>query len=65
LIDDLFLTVSPLLTGGSATTRLSLLEAVEPVFDGILQAELRSLRRFEDHLCIRYGLGGRTATSRA
>jgi riboflavin biosynthesis pyrimidine reductase len=65
LIDELFLTLSPLLTGGSATTRLSLLEAVEPVLDGILQAELRSLRRFEDHLFIRYGLGGRTPTSRA
>lgn len=56
LIDELFLTVSPLLTGGSATTRLSLVEALEPSRDGLLRGELRSLRRFEDHLFIRYGL---------
>lgn len=56
LIDELFLTISPLLTGGSTTTRLSLVEAVEPARDGIVRGELRSLRRFEDHLFLRYGL---------
>jgi riboflavin biosynthesis pyrimidine reductase len=56
LIDELFLTVSPLLTGGSAATRLSLVEAFEPARDGIVPAELRSLRRFEDHLFLRYAL---------
>lgn len=56
LIDELFLTLSPLLTGGSATTRLSLIEAVEPTRDGLGRGELRSLRRFEDHLFLRYAL---------
>lgn len=56
LIDELFLTVSPLLTGGSAATRLSLVEAVEPGRDGLVRGELRSLRRFQDHLFLRYGL---------
>lgn len=66
LIDELFITVSPLLTGGSATTRLSLVEAVEPTRDGIVRGQLRSLRRFEDHLFIRYGLRlGRAPTSGA
>jgi riboflavin biosynthesis pyrimidine reductase len=56
LIDELFLTISPLLTGGSEATRLSLVEAVEPVRDGIVRGELRSLRRFENHLFLRYAL---------
>jgi riboflavin biosynthesis pyrimidine reductase len=56
LIDELFLTVSPLLTGGSVTTRLSLVEAVEPARDGVVRGELRSIRRFGGHLFIRYGL---------
>lgn len=56
LIDELFLTVSPLLTGGSAATRLSLVENLEPARDGLLRGELRSLRRFEDYLFLRYGL---------
>jgi len=56
LIDELFLTVSPLLTGGSAGTRLSLLEGVEPSRDGLIRSELISLRRSQDHLFLRYGL---------
>ena len=56
LIDELFLTVSPLLTGGSAATRLSLVEGVEPGRDGLVRGELLSLRRHEDHLFLRYGL---------
>jgi riboflavin biosynthesis pyrimidine reductase len=55
-IDELFLTVSPLLTGGSPATRLSLVEAVEPGRDGIVRAELRSLRRCDDQLFVRYAL---------
>jgi riboflavin biosynthesis pyrimidine reductase len=55
-IDELFLTVSPLLTGGSAATRLSLVEGAEPGRDGLVHAELRSLRRAGDHLFLRYGL---------
>jgi riboflavin biosynthesis pyrimidine reductase len=56
LVDELFLTVSPLLTGGSAATRLSLVENLEPGRNGLVRGELRSLRRFEDHLFLRYGL---------
>ena len=56
LIDELFLTVSPLLTGGSAATRLSLLEGVEPSRDGLVRSGLISLRRSHDHLFLRYGL---------
>lgn len=56
LIDELFLTVSPLLTGGSAATRLSLVEGVEPGRDGPVRGELLSLRRHQDHLFLRYGL---------
>jgi riboflavin biosynthesis pyrimidine reductase len=56
VVDELFLTVSPLLTGGSAQTRLSLVEGVDPLRDGIVHAELLSLRRHERHLFLRYGL---------
>jgi riboflavin biosynthesis pyrimidine reductase len=56
LIDELFLTVSPLLTGGSAATRLSLVEGAEPGRDGLVAGELLSLRRHEDHLFLRYAL---------
>ena len=64
LIDELFLTLSPLLTGGSAATRLSLVEGVEPARDGLVRAELRSLRRFRDHLFLRYGLQSERARTR-
>ena len=56
LIDELFLTVSPLITGGSAQSRLSLVEGVEPDRDGLVRGELLSLRRHRGHLFLRYGL---------
>lgn len=56
LIDEIFLTVSPLLTGGSAQTRLSLVEGVEPGSDGLVHSDLLSLRRHHDHLFLRYRL---------
>jgi len=62
LIDDLFLTVSPLLTGGSAQTRLSLVEGIEPSSDGLVGGELVSLRRHQNHLFLRYGLQGSRPT---
>jgi riboflavin biosynthesis pyrimidine reductase len=62
-IDELFLTVSPLLTGGSAATRLSLVEAMEPAPDGLVGAELRSLRRAGDHLFLRYALSRERASA--
>ena len=56
VVDELFLTLSPLLTGGSAETRLSLVEGVEPLRDGIVRGELLSLRRHDEHLFLRYRL---------
>jgi riboflavin biosynthesis pyrimidine reductase len=56
LIEELFLTFSPLLTGGSAQTRLSLVEGIEPSIDGLVHGELLSLRRHQDHLFLRYRL---------
>jgi riboflavin biosynthesis pyrimidine reductase len=56
VVDELFLTIAPLLTGGSPQTRLSLVEGVEPLLDGLVHAELLSLRRHERHLFLRYGL---------
>jgi riboflavin biosynthesis pyrimidine reductase len=60
LVDELFLTVSPLLTGGSAQTRLSLVEGVEPLRDGLVGGELLSLRRHDEHLFLRYRLAAET-----
>jgi riboflavin biosynthesis pyrimidine reductase len=56
LVDELFLTVSPLLAGGSAATRLSLLEGIEPGREGVAAGDLLSLRRHRDHLFLRYAL---------
>jgi riboflavin biosynthesis pyrimidine reductase len=56
VVDELFLTVSPLLTGGSAQTRLSLVEGVDPLRDGLVRGELLSLRRHDGHLFLRYRL---------
>ena len=56
LIEELFLTFSPLLTGGSAQTRFSLVEGIEPSIDGLVHGELLSLRRHQDHLFLRYRL---------
>jgi riboflavin biosynthesis pyrimidine reductase len=65
VVDELFLTVSPLLTGGSAATRLSLVEGVEPGRDGLVRAELLSLRRQGGHLFHRYRLAAEAATAPA
>lgn len=65
VVDELFLTVSPLLTGGSAATRLSLVEGVEPLRDGLVRAELLSLRRQGGHLFHRYRLAAEAATAPA
>lgn len=51
-VDELFLTLSPLLTGGSAGTRLSLVEGSE----ALVAADLLSARRHDAHLFLRYRL---------
>jgi riboflavin biosynthesis pyrimidine reductase len=65
LVDELFLTVSPLLTGRIATDlRLSLVEETDLLDGGPLEAELLGIRRGGDHLFLRYGLDtGRTPRS--
>jgi riboflavin biosynthesis pyrimidine reductase len=55
LVDELFLTVSPLLTGRvTGEERLSLVEGADLVPGGPLGARLLSLRRGGDHLFLRY-----------
>jgi riboflavin biosynthesis pyrimidine reductase len=55
LVDELFLTVSPLLTGRVAgDLRLSLVEGADLLPGGPLAAQLLSLRRSGDHLFLRY-----------
>jgi riboflavin biosynthesis pyrimidine reductase len=65
LVDELFLTVSPLLTGRiRSDPRLSLVEETDLVAGGPLAARLLGLRRGGDHLFLRYRLDtGRTPPS--
>ena len=56
-LDELFLTVSPVLAGRApGDVRLSLLEGLPLLPDVRAAAELRSIRRHDDHLFLRYGL---------
>jgi riboflavin biosynthesis pyrimidine reductase len=55
LVDELFLTVSPLLTGRVAgDLRLSLVESTDLLEGGPLAAHLLGIRRGGDHLFLRY-----------
>ena len=57
LVDELFLTLSPVLAGrGHAGTRLSLLEGAELLPDRTPTATLLTLRRADSHLFLRYHL---------
>src|SRR5205814_8586401 len=56
-VDELFLTVSPLLAGRSARARLALVEGRELLPETAVQTELLSVRRHEEHLFLRYALG--------
>lgn len=57
LVDELFLTLSPLLAGRtSAKPRLSLLEGIELLPDRTVGCTLLSLRRADSHLMARYEL---------
>jgi riboflavin biosynthesis pyrimidine reductase len=56
LVDELFLTVSPVLAGRGLTARLGLVEGVELVPDTRVAGRLRSVRAHGSHLFLRYGL---------
>jgi riboflavin biosynthesis pyrimidine reductase len=56
LVDELFLTVSPILAGRAATERLGLVEGVEFVPQIRVAGRLRSVRTHGSHLFLRYGL---------
>jgi len=57
LVDELFLTVSPILVGRATTARLGLVEGVELVLQTRVAGRLRSVRAHGSHLFLRYGLG--------
>jgi riboflavin biosynthesis pyrimidine reductase len=65
LVDELFLTVSPLLTGRTGTDpRVSLVEETDLLDGGPLEARLLGIRRGGDHLFLRYRFDtGRTPRS--
>lgn len=58
LVDELFLTVSPLLAGHALANRLNLVEGVELLPDRRVAGHLRSVRANGSHLFLRYGLTG-------
>ena len=55
LVDELFLTVSPLLAGHALASRLNLVEGVELLPDRRVAGRLRSVRTNDSHLFLRYG----------
>jgi riboflavin biosynthesis pyrimidine reductase len=57
LVDELFLTVSPVLAGRGLTTRLGLVEGVELLPGARVAGRLRSVRAHGSHLFLRYRLG--------
>lgn len=56
LVDELFLTVSPLLAGGAGSSNLSLVEGVVPPWAAPVRGELLSCRADQTHVFLRYGL---------
>ena len=56
LVDELFLTVSPLLAGRGDSPRLGLVEGVELLPDAPVRGTLLSARTAADHLLLRYAL---------
>jgi riboflavin biosynthesis pyrimidine reductase len=57
LVDELFLTVSPLIAGLDTTERLGLVDGFEALPGERLPGRLLSARRDADHLFLRYELG--------
>jgi riboflavin biosynthesis pyrimidine reductase len=56
LVDDLFLTISPVLAGRAGSTRFGLAEGIEFLPDSRVGWRLRSARRAGNHLLLRYAL---------
>jgi riboflavin biosynthesis pyrimidine reductase len=56
LVDELFLTVSPVLAGRAEAARLGLVEGVELLPQTRVAGRLRSVRAHGSHLFLRYGL---------
>jgi riboflavin biosynthesis pyrimidine reductase len=56
LVDELFLTVSPVLAGRAEAARLGLVEGVELLPQTRVVGRLRSVRAHGSHLFLRYGL---------
>jgi riboflavin biosynthesis pyrimidine reductase len=56
LVDELFLTVSPLVAGRATAPRLGLVEGVELLPETRVSGRLRSVRAHESHLFLRYRL---------
>jgi riboflavin biosynthesis pyrimidine reductase len=63
LVDELFLTVSPLLAGRSGVKRLSLADGANLLPDTRVEARVLSIRRHESHLFLRYGLSSPRASA--
>jgi riboflavin biosynthesis pyrimidine reductase len=61
VVDELFLTLSPLLAGRAHERRLSLVEGLELLPGVRLAGALRSVRRSRSHLLLRYALGSHRA----
>ena len=58
VVDELFLTISPLLVGRTpGGPRLGLVEGADLLSGGPVEARLLGVRRDGDHLFLRYGLG--------
>jgi riboflavin biosynthesis pyrimidine reductase len=60
-VDELFLTVSPLIAGRAGVPRLSLADGIELLPDLRVAGDLLSIRRHGDHLFLRYSLTSRRA----
>lgn len=56
LVDELFLTISPLLAGRDRKGRLALVEGIELLPDLVHESRILSVRRQTDHLFLRYAL---------
>jgi len=57
LLDEAFLTISPVIAGRDVDARLGMVASVEFLPDRQLWSRLLSARRHEDFLFLRYGLG--------